>query len=732
MSETWVPSLREYAAWYQINGRRLTPRQVLMHPGPVNRGVELSGEVVDSPQAVITAQVEAGVVVRMAVLYELLAGASAPPQRRPRAHRPPTRVGERSPRDGGHEPLVHGPQQRGRAAAARRPRARPARAASTRATTCACATARSPSSARPARCAQRRRRGAGRGRRAATCCRRSSTRTCTCARPARSTRRTSRRGTRAAAAGGYCAVIAMPNTDPVLDSAPLLRSLRDAAARDARVPVGFLPRDHARPAGRAADRDGRAARARARSASPTTAARSQSAGMLRKALQYQRLCGGVLALHEEDPSLSRGGAMHEGAVSAALGVAGIPTRQRVDDGRARRRAGRLRGRARALPAPQLRRLGPGGRRTPRRSGWRVSTEVSPAPPAADRGGRARARHAHEDEPAAGHRGRPPGADRGAARGHDRLRRHRPRAARARGEGGARSSRRRWARPAWRPRSPRCTPSSCCPACSTLGAARRADDRRRRAVRAADAARSRRASRPTSRSSTSTREWIAGEHGWESRSENCCFAGRALHGPRAADGRRRRRRLPRARASSVVGGVMGLLARERAALVVVDVQEGFRPYDVLRAASPQACAKLLRGGAHPRACRALVSEQYPKGLGHTAPEVGLRGRAARSRRPSSRPRARTASISAGASRRSSAGSRRTSACQPDRARPARARASRCTCPPTPSARATRSTTSAACERLERAGAVVSTVEAALFELLERAGTPEFKAVQKLIL
>jgi aspartate carbamoyltransferase catalytic subunit len=78
MSETWVPSLREYATWYQINGRRLSPRQVLMHPGPVNRGVELSGEVVDSPQAVITAQVEAGVVVRMAVLYELLAGSRAP------------------------------------------------------------------------------------------------------------------------------------------------------------------------------------------------------------------------------------------------------------------------------------------------------------------------------------------------------------------------------------------------------------------------------------------------------------------------------------------------------------------------------------------------------------------------------------------------------------------------------------------------------------------------------
>jgi aspartate carbamoyltransferase catalytic subunit len=77
MNDAYVPSLREYAAVYQVNGRRLHPRQVLMHPGPVNRGVELSGEVVDSPQAVITTQVAAGVVVRMAVLYEVLAGARA-------------------------------------------------------------------------------------------------------------------------------------------------------------------------------------------------------------------------------------------------------------------------------------------------------------------------------------------------------------------------------------------------------------------------------------------------------------------------------------------------------------------------------------------------------------------------------------------------------------------------------------------------------------------------------
>ncbi len=79
-TEALVPSLREYASRYQINGRRLSARQLLMHPGPVNRGVELSGEVVDSPQALITAQVEAGVVVRMAVLYELLAGSGMRPE----------------------------------------------------------------------------------------------------------------------------------------------------------------------------------------------------------------------------------------------------------------------------------------------------------------------------------------------------------------------------------------------------------------------------------------------------------------------------------------------------------------------------------------------------------------------------------------------------------------------------------------------------------------------------
>jgi aspartate carbamoyltransferase catalytic subunit len=78
MHEAFVPSLREYAMRYQVNAARLHPNQLLMHPGPVNRGVELSAEVIDSPQALIAQQVEAGVVVRMAVLYELLTGAPDP------------------------------------------------------------------------------------------------------------------------------------------------------------------------------------------------------------------------------------------------------------------------------------------------------------------------------------------------------------------------------------------------------------------------------------------------------------------------------------------------------------------------------------------------------------------------------------------------------------------------------------------------------------------------------
>jgi len=72
--EAYVPSLREYTLRYGVTSARLRPGQVVMHPGPMNRGVEITDEVADSAASLVTHQVRAGLVVRMAVLYDLLAG----------------------------------------------------------------------------------------------------------------------------------------------------------------------------------------------------------------------------------------------------------------------------------------------------------------------------------------------------------------------------------------------------------------------------------------------------------------------------------------------------------------------------------------------------------------------------------------------------------------------------------------------------------------------------------
>jgi dihydroorotase len=131
-------------------------------------------------------------------------------------------------------------------------------------------------------------------------------------------------GTAAAARGGFCQLIGMPNTDPVLDAEPTLHALLDTASHRARVPTGSLAAITVGLRGTeltemAALHDA-GALGFTDDGKPVT-----SAGMLRKALQYQRLCGGVIALHEEDPALSGAGVMHEGAVSARLGLAGIPS-----------------------------------------------------------------------------------------------------------------------------------------------------------------------------------------------------------------------------------------------------------------------------------------------------------------------------------------------------------------------------------------------------------------------
>src|SRR4051812_35057245 len=131
-------------------------------------------------------------------------------------------------------------------------------------------------------------------------------------------------GTRAAAAGGFVAVVAMPNTDPVVDSAPILRSLREAARREARVPVGFLASVTSGLQGESLTEMAELREAGALGFTDDGKP-VHRAGILRKALQYQKLAGGVICLHEEDPTLSGRGVMHEGEVSARLGLAGIPS-----------------------------------------------------------------------------------------------------------------------------------------------------------------------------------------------------------------------------------------------------------------------------------------------------------------------------------------------------------------------------------------------------------------------
>ena len=131
-------------------------------------------------------------------------------------------------------------------------------------------------------------------------------------------------GTRAAAAGGFGAILAMPNTVPVVDSAPVLGALRERARAEARVPTGFMAAITVGQRGEQLTEMAELADAGAAGFSDDGLP-VRSAGVMRQALQYQRLAGRNLALHEEEPSLSGAGVMHEGEVSALLGLAGIPS-----------------------------------------------------------------------------------------------------------------------------------------------------------------------------------------------------------------------------------------------------------------------------------------------------------------------------------------------------------------------------------------------------------------------
>jgi dihydroorotase len=142
--------------------------------------------------------------------------------------------------------------------------------------------------------------------------------------PGREDEETIASGTAAAAAGGYCAILAMPNTEPVVDTTDVLRGLRARAEEEAEVPVGFTAAITIGQDGQQLTEMGELADAGA--AAFTDDGRPvASAGLMRRALEYNAITGRRLALHCEEPSLTRGGHMHMGAVSAELGLGGWPS-----------------------------------------------------------------------------------------------------------------------------------------------------------------------------------------------------------------------------------------------------------------------------------------------------------------------------------------------------------------------------------------------------------------------
>lgn len=174
--------------------------------------------------------------------------------------------------------------------------------------------------------------------------------------------------------------------------------------------------------------------------------------------------------------------------------------------------------------------------------------------------------------------------------------------------------------------------------------------------------------------------------------------------------------------------MSLLVRDRAALVVIDVQEGFRPYAVFDDVAA-ACGRLV-DGARVLDVPIVATEQYPKGLGTTAPEVGLDGERRVEKTVFSAVRAEGFDL--GGRDQAIVCGIEAHVCVSQTVHDLLERGVEVHVPADAVGSRRPVDYERALPRLERAGAVVTTVEAALLELCERAGTPEFKAVQKVIL
>ena len=327
MTEALVPSLREYTARYGLTvdrARRLGPDVVVMHPGPMNRGVEIAPEVADDPRAVIVDQVRNGVAVRMAVLFRLLgAEARTRPVAEVATEAADAGVGSARPTatpGAGRVPPGLSPHARG--ARCRRRWSSRGGASSTRPAsgrpTSSWPTGASPRSGPTSTATAPSTPGAAWWRPAW------STSTPTSASPARRRPRPSRRAAACAALGGFTAVVAMPNTTPAIDSAGVVREVQELArtALCAVHPSGAITVDRAgetlAPMAEMADLGVRIF--------TDDGTGVQDDLLMRRAMEYAVGLPHdvVLAQHCENSQLAAGGHMHEGEWSSRLGIAGQP------------------------------------------------------------------------------------------------------------------------------------------------------------------------------------------------------------------------------------------------------------------------------------------------------------------------------------------------------------------------------------------------------------------------
>lgn len=172
----------------------------------------------------------------------------------------------------------------------------------------------------------------------------------------------------------------------------------------------------------------------------------------------------------------------------------------------------------------------------------------------------------------------------------------------------------------------------------------------------------------------------------------------------------------------------MLSRERAALIVIDVQQGFSSYETFDDVAC-ACSKLL-AAARVLGLPAIVSEQYPKGLGSTVDAVGLEQEQPLQKTVFSVVRAEGFDL--GGRDQAILCGIETHVCVSQTALDLLDRGVEVHVLADAVGSRHKLDYERGLERLQRAGAVISTVETALFELLARAGTPEFKAIQQLII